>query len=81
MTDKKSDRGAVLQFEFDRKRVVAMSKTAWHHEHVTANQTAHDVIRAALQDVFDNGGTLVCVVGPKKITVVQRPDAEDLDAA
>lgn len=76
-----SDRGAVLQFEFDRKRVAAMSKTAWHHEHVTAKLTAHDILRAALQDVIDNGGTLVVVATPEKITIVQRPDAADLEEA
>lgn len=70
--------GAVLQFEFDRKRISAMRKTHWHHENVNAAQTAHDVIRAALQDVFDNGGTLVVVQSASKLTVVQRPDAEEV---
>jgi hypothetical protein len=75
----KSDRGAVLQFEFDRKRVAAMSKTAWHHENVGAKASSHDIIRAALQDVLDNGGTLVVVATPEKLTVIQRPDAETFD--
>lgn len=76
---KAKDRGAVLQFEFDRKRVQDFSRTTERYSKTAAIVTARDVIRAALEDVFDNGGTLVCVVGPKKITVVQRPDAEELD--
>jgi hypothetical protein len=79
MTDKKDRRGAVMQFEFDRSRVRAMSRITERYSKTNANVTAHDVIRAALQDVFDNGGTLVVVVGEEKITVVQRPDAEDLE--
>lgn len=79
MTRKKSDCGAVLQFEFDRSRVMAMTRVTERYSKTPANVTAHDVIRAALQDVFDNGGTLVVVVGDEKITVIQRPDAEDFN--
>ena len=75
---KASDRGAVLQFEFDRRRIVAMSSKTTRYKEETVNIHAHDVIRGALQDVFDNGGTLVVVVSDKKITVVQRPDAADI---
>jgi hypothetical protein len=77
----KSDRGAVMQFEFDRERILAMKrKAARGTAEITVNVSAHDVIRGALQDVFDNGGTLVVVVNTNKITVVQRPDAEELEA-
>jgi hypothetical protein len=74
-----SDRGAVMQFEFDRKRIRAMARTTpVNYSPTSANYQAHEIIRDALQDVFDNGGTLVVVISPEKITVVQRPDAEDL---
>lgn len=79
MTRKKSDRGAVMQFEFDRNRVRAMTRETNRVGNTKPNAIAHDIIRAALQDVFDNGGTLVVVVGDEKMTVVQRPDAEDLN--
>lgn len=75
----KSDRGAVMQFEFDKKRIRAMTRETRRIETESVNVHAHDVIRGCLQDVFDNGGTLVVVVGPEKITVVQRPDAEELE--
>ena len=77
MADEKT--GAVMQFEFDRKRIQAMTKTAWHHENVSAKASAYDVIRATLEDVLSNGGTFVVVVGPQKITVVQRPEAEEIE--
>lgn len=79
MTKKKHQRGAVMQFEFDRSRIATMRRITCRYEKENVNVHAHDVIRGALEDVFDNGGTLVVVVGPEKITVVQRPDAEDLE--
>jgi hypothetical protein len=72
------DRGAVVQFEFDKKRLRAMTRETRRYETENVNVHAHDVIRGCLEDVFQNGGTLVVVVSPEKITVVQRPDAEDL---
>lgn len=72
------DRGAVLQFEFDKKRLRAMKRETRRYETESVNIHAHDVIRGCMEDVFENGGTLVVVVSPEKITVVQRPDAEDL---
>jgi len=78
---KASDRAAVIQFEFDRKRIRAMSRTTpANYSPTGANYQSHEIIRDALQDVFDNGGTLVVVVSAEKITVVQRPEAEDLEA-
>lgn len=79
MTKKPSDRGAVMQFEFDRKRIRSMTKTTRRYEDETVNIHAHDVIRGALEDVLANGGTLVLVVSEQKITIVQRPDAEELE--
>lgn len=76
---KAKDRGAVLQFEFDRKRVRAMKRVTSRVSDESVNVHVHDVIRGAVQDVIDNGGTLVLVVTEHKITIVQRPDAEDLD--
>lgn len=79
MADPKASsvRGAVLQFEFDRNRVGNMSLTTGYDK-VTVNSHAHDVIRGALHDTIHHGGTFVCVVAPDKITVVQRPDAEEI---
>lgn len=80
MTGKAKDRGAVMQFEFDRARIRAMKRETSRVTNETVNIHVHDVIRGALQDVLDNGGTLVLVATENKVTIVQRPDAEDLDA-
>lgn len=76
---KKKDRGAVMQFEFDKRRLRAMTRETRRYETENVNTHAHDVIRGCLQDVFENGGTLVVVVSDDKMTVVQRPDAEELE--
>lgn len=81
MTAKKpADRGAVVQFEFDRARVKSMSRETTTGINTTKRPyfLALEIIRGALQDTFENGGTLVVVVGEEKVTVVQRPDVEEL---
>lgn len=78
---KTKDRGAVLQFEFDRARVKAMTRQT--QTGLCASKgpyyLALEIMRGALHDVIENGGTLVIVASDKTITAVQRPDAEDLD--
>jgi hypothetical protein len=78
---KKSDRGALLQFEFDRARVKAMTRETQHGINTTKRPffLALEIVRGALQDVIENGGTLVVVASEETITVVQRPEAEDLE--
>lgn len=36
------------------------------------------IARTALNDTIRHGGTFVLVAGPDKITMVQRPDAEEI---
>ena len=79
---KAQDRGTVMQFEFDRDRVREMKRTvSFGTGTVSVNEGVHLVIRGALQDVLDHGGTLVVVADTKKVTVVQRPEAEELGEA
>lgn len=79
MTDKKT-RGAVLQFEIDRKRWYGTSTSDVSRELSGESQEGRlkCLARTALNDTIRNGGTFVMVVTPDKITVVQRPDAEEL---
>lgn len=81
MADSKASRGAVLQFEFDVARMKSMTRETSSGTNTTKRpySLSLDVVRGALQDVIENGGTLVVVVGDKTITVVQRPDADNLD--
>jgi hypothetical protein len=77
----KRERGAVLQFEFDRARVKAMTRQTQTGLSTTKGPyyLALEIMRGALHDVIENGGTLVIVASEKTITAVQRPDAEDLE--
>lgn len=70
-----NDRGAVLQFEVDRKRMAGYStepgvEKPWHR--------IFNLAQCAAWDTISNGGTFVLVVTPDKITMVQRPTAEEL---
>jgi hypothetical protein len=76
----KSKRGAVLQFEIDRER--------WHatEDHFSVDQYSGEspggrlfgMVKTAAIDTIRNGGTFVLVVTDEKITMIQRPDAEDI---
>lgn len=71
-----TDRGAVLQFEIDRKRM-----SNYSHDpglEVPHKRLAH-LAHTAMLDTINNGGTFVLVVTEAKITMVQRPDADPLD--
>lgn len=76
------NRGALLQFEIDRERWDS-SKASFHSENSFEVDHPMDRIYAmaktAACDTIFRGGTFVLVVGKKKITMVQRPDADDFD--
>lgn len=76
MTKKKSDNGAVLQFEFDRKRIGGYSTAPGIEK---PNDRIYHIAHCAAWDTIANGGTFVLVVTADKITMVQRPDAEEFD--
>ena len=78
MADQPAPRGAVLQFEIDRQRVGSYPvDSTIGHEH-RAPWKWRSLIHQALNDIFENGGTLVVVASKEKITAIQRPDAEEL---
>lgn len=77
MTDKAKDRGAVLQFEMDRARLKDFSTVPGIEK---PSDRIYHMAHAAAWDTIKNGGTFVLVVSPGKITMIQRPEAEDLDA-
>lgn len=72
-----SDRGSVLQFEIDRARVERYPRDASTAEG-SAEWKYKRLLSAAMYDTLQHGGTFVLVVGPEKITAVQRPDADDV---
>lgn len=68
-----SNSTAVMQFEIDRERLSRYGDPVTAY---SARQVLHRLIRAAMVDTYDNGGTFVLVVTADKITVVQRADGE-----
>jgi hypothetical protein len=74
-----------LQFEFDRSaldRYPAANlfvEAAYGAKRASAARTARQVILSAMWDTLDHCGTFVLVVSPETVTVVQRPDAADLE--
>lgn len=78
VVDDKPPRAAVLQFEVDRVRLVGMRKRRINLPETFASNDTIAIAHAALDDVFKNNGTFVCVVSDNKITIVQREGAEDL---
>ena len=70
---------AVFQFEIDRVRWLGTAKGDISSEITfeTMNDRLHHIARTAIADTITNGGTFVFVVSPKKITMVQRTDADD----
>jgi len=79
MTGTKSTRGAVLQFEIDRKR---WNDDASFNVAKYSSETPYDrlyaMAKTAVCDTIFKGGTFVLVATDDKITMVQRPDAEDM---
>ena len=74
-------RGAVMQFEIDRARWRATDGTTFNNSNgftETSMQRVYAIAKTAVCDVIYRGGTFVIVVSPEKITMVQRPDAEEL---
>lgn len=75
-------RGAVLQFEIDRIRWngVADNDFAKHVSYSDEGPVARlkYIARTAINDTIRNGGTFVLVASKDKITMVQRPDAEEI---
>lgn len=71
-------RGAVLQFEIDRKRVAAYPDDVNSYgENNRAAWRWRGIAHQALNDTLANGGTFVVVASPDKVTIVQRPDADE----
>ena len=74
-----TDRGAVLQFEIDRKRFTGVAGANYSAN--TCGERPMDRVyhlaRTAASDTIMNGGTFVLVVTPDKITMIQRPDVDD----
>lgn len=68
---------AVLQFEIDRERVAAYPRDSSATEG-SPEWKYRRLLEAAMYDTLRNGGTFVLVVGPKKITAIQRTVAEDI---
>lgn len=74
------DRGAVLQFEIDRKRWLGTSeKDIASKIGESQSERLHFIARTAISDTIRNGGTFVLVASTDKITMVQRKDAEDFE--
>lgn len=76
---KATDRGAVLQFEIDRKRF-ANKDTFCSDSSIGESPSGriYAMAKTAACDTIFRGGTFVLVVTPDKITMVQRPDAEEI---
>lgn len=71
-------RGAVLQFEISREWWNKLHLTQLVSSQENALQRLYSMASSAACDVIRNGGTFVLVVSEKKITMVQRPDAEEI---
>jgi hypothetical protein len=73
---------AILQFEIDRKRWngVAENDFSKHANYTDEGPAARlkYIARTAINDTIRNGGTFVLVASADKITMIQRPDAEEL---
>jgi hypothetical protein len=81
LTIEKSRAPAILQFEVDRARWSDTKGTSFQSENdFVASPMArlYAMAKTAACDTLFRGGTFVLVVSPTKITMVQRPDAEDL---
>lgn len=74
------DRGAVLQFEIDRRRWLNTSGHDFSANSVgeKPGERLRHMVRTAAADTLANGGTFVLVVTPDKVTMIQRPDAEEI---
>lgn len=74
------DRGAVLQIEIDRKRWSSIASRDYSAN--TCGEQPHERVfhlaKTAAADTIRNGGTFVLVVSADKITMVQRPDSDEL---
>jgi hypothetical protein len=75
----KAQRGAVMQFEVDRERL-ALSVESFHKSGFDEKpiDRIYNIAKTAACDTIFRGGTFVLVVTPDKITMIQRPDAEDI---
>lgn len=74
-------RGAVLQFEIDRERCVATKGTTFQLSNGFQEgpmDRVYAIAKTACCDTIFRGGTFVLVVTPDKITMIQRPDAEEI---
>lgn len=69
---------ALLQFEFDRDRTAIMPVTEVSHSTYTEKWFRDQIVRHAVADTLQNGGTFVLVVSEKTVTVVQRAEADPL---
>lgn len=70
---------AILQFEIDRKRVGSYPDDPNSMStYKGIDYRVWSIIQSAASDTYQNGGTFVLVATADKITVVQRPDAEEI---
>lgn len=72
---------AVLQFEIDRERWLGVADQDIATNGISEPQIKrlHHIARTAISDTIRNGGTFVLVAGKKKITMVQRADADEIE--
>lgn len=81
MSEQKAPRGCVMQFEVDRPRWNAMKGTTFQNENGFSADPVnrlYAIAKGAACDVLYRGGTFVLVVTDKTITMIQRPDAEEV---
>jgi hypothetical protein len=79
MPDQKAPRGAVFQFEIDRKRF--LDRDSFQCERTVGETPVgriEAIAKTAVVDTLRHGGTFIIVVTDDKITMVQRPDAEEI---
>lgn len=72
----KDDRGAVLQFECDWQRVRDYSASPGLEN---PKDRIFHLAHCAAWDTLQRGGTFVLVVGNGKVTMIQRPYAEEIE--
>lgn len=70
------ERGSVLQFEIDRKRLDLSTFVGMTDD--SHDRRIRNIGNTALKDTLKHGGTFVLVVTETKITMVQRPEAEEI---
>ena len=71
----------VLQFEIDLKRWGETEGTTFNPDKYSSESPSgrlYGIIKTAACDTLHNGGTLVLVVTPEKVTIVQRSEVDEI---